>query len=139
MDTIVIATEENKNPLRLVFCDVDVASSISQPQAFYDIFEGGYHLKQFGSVYPLEMTLTLSSVMVSCCTGLLLFGQSFSNQKRVCIMKPIGIQGFSSEIRINRWRPSTRSLPSHRGTKTLPDLEKSFANASNDIGRQGAG
>ena len=40
MDTIVIATEENKNPLRLVFCDVDVASTISQPQAFSDIFEG---------------------------------------------------------------------------------------------------
>lgn len=40
MDTIVIAHEENKNPLRLVFCDADVASHISHPKAFADIFEG---------------------------------------------------------------------------------------------------
>jgi len=40
MDTIVITTEENRNPLRLVFCDVDVASCISHPRAFANIFEG---------------------------------------------------------------------------------------------------
>jgi len=40
MDTIVIATEENKNPLRLVMCDVDVASHISNPEALANMFKG---------------------------------------------------------------------------------------------------
>ena len=104
MDTIVIATEENKNPLRLVLCDADVASHISQPKAFADIFEGESYVQLCMSLLILSLRIIILNP--SLC-------QIFSRVRvtnRLTAVAPLEVWLLSELRYFDQWSPAVNLI-----------------------------